>query len=47
MKVELYTAKPWEISRAHLLIPVHEKAWRAHFLQAWGNYWNIARPVEC
>ena len=46
MIVELYTAKPWTSSRAHLVVPPGDIRWRNHFVQAWNNYWTISRPIE-
>jgi DNA-binding winged helix-turn-helix (wHTH) protein len=45
VKIELYTAQPWEplASRPHLVIPENLPEWRDYFIQQFKNYWNLSK----
>jgi hypothetical protein len=45
VKIEIYTAKPWEpvASRPHLILPQELFQWRQYFIAQWKNYWDLSR----
>ncbi|MBX2977563.1 MAG: hypothetical protein KF721_15665 [Ignavibacteriaceae bacterium] len=45
VKIEIYTAEPWQPinSRPHIVINNRAKKWRSYFINQWENYWNRGR----
>lgn len=45
IKIEIYTAKPWQpmVTRPHFVFRRELTEWRKYFIYQWANYWNISR----
>jgi len=45
VKVEIYTAKPWDPlkSRPHLVIAETAPSWREYFIRQFENYWDLSK----